>query len=81
MRGNQLPFSAARWLRGSQICYANFTKYLKIANNSTNTKAREKISTYLESLEFRKYFDICLTKFRNNQIFRTKISHRILLTT
>jgi hypothetical protein len=23
MRGNQLPVSAARWLHGSQICFAN----------------------------------------------------------
>jgi len=50
----------------------------KIVHNSTTTKASEKISTYLESLEF---FDVCLTKFKNNQILLNKISHRFLRTT
>jgi hypothetical protein len=53
----------------------------KIAKNSTNTKAREKISTDLDSLEFYKNFDVCLTKFKNNQILLNKISHIFLLTT
>jgi hypothetical protein len=39
-------------------------KNYKIAKNS-NTTAREKISTDLESLEF---FDVCLTNFKNTQI-------------
>jgi hypothetical protein len=50
----------------------------KIAKHSTTTKAKEKISTDLESLEF---FDVCLTKFENNQILLNKISHVFLLTT
>jgi hypothetical protein len=53
----------------------------KIAKNSTTTKAREKISTDLESLESYKIFDVCLTKFKNNQILINKISHRFILTT
>ncbi len=48
----------------------------KIAKNSTTTQAREKISTELESLEF---LNVCLTKFKNNQILYNKISHRFLL--
>ena len=53
----------------------------KIANNSTTTNARQKISTALESLEFWKFFEVYLTKFKNNQILLNKISHRFLLTT
>ncbi len=42
------------------------------------TKAREKISTDMESLEF---FDVCFNEFKNNSILLNKISHRFLLTT
>ncbi len=52
-----------------------------IANNSAITQAREEISTYLESLEFQKFFDVCLTKFENYQILLNKISHIFLVTT
>jgi hypothetical protein len=55
-------------------------KHHKIAKNSTTPKAREKISTDLKTLEFYK-FDVCLTKFKNNQILFNNISHRCLLTT
>jgi hypothetical protein len=63
--------------------FCNFysVKNHTIAKNSTTTKAREKISTVLESLEFYNFLDVCLTKFKNNQIFLNKISHRFLLTT
>ncbi len=54
------------------------TKNHKNAKNSATIRARENISTYLGSLEF---LDVCLTKFINNQILFTKISHRFLLTT
>ncbi len=40
--------------------------------NSTTLKAREKISTYLEFLEFQKNFDVCLTRVKNNQILLNK---------
>jgi hypothetical protein len=46
----------------------------KIANNSTTTEAREKISADLESLNF-KIFYVCVTKYKNNQILLNKISH------
>jgi hypothetical protein len=63
--------------------FGNFylAKNHKIDKNSTTTKAREKISTDLESLEFQKFFDVCLTKFKNNLILLYKIGHRFLLTT
>jgi hypothetical protein len=32
-------------------------------------------------MEFYKFFDVCLTEFKNNQILINKISHRFLLTT
>ncbi len=44
----------------------------KIANNSTTTEAREKISKYLKSLEFSKKFDVHLTKFENYQMLLNK---------
>jgi hypothetical protein len=47
----------------------------KIAKNSTTTKARQKIITYLEILR------IFLTKFITNQILLNKISHRFILMT
>ncbi len=47
----------------------------KIVNNSTTTKAIEKISKDLKSVKL-EVFDVCLTKFKNSQI-----SHRFLLTT
>ncbi len=51
-----------------KFCNFYLVKNHKIANNSATTEAREKISTYLESLEFWKNFDVCLTKFQNYQI-------------
>jgi hypothetical protein len=41
-------------------------KKFKNANNTTTTQAREKISTDLESIEFSKNFDVCVTKFKIN---------------
>ncbi len=45
-------------------------------NNSTTTKAREKVSIHLESLIFYKYFYQCLTKFHDNHIFPHKFGHK-----
>ncbi len=56
------------------FCDFYLVKIHKIAKNSTTTKAREKISTDLESLEFQKYFDVCLMKFKNNQILLIKLA-------
>jgi hypothetical protein len=52
----------------------------KTAKSTTTTKAREKLSTDLESLEFLKTFNVRQTKFRNSQILLNKISHIFLLT-
>ncbi len=46
----------------------NIVKDHKIAQSSTTTKAGEKISTDLESVEFQKFFGVCLTEFLSNQI-------------
>ena len=61
------------------FCNFYLVKNHNNAKNSTTTKAREKISTDLESLEFEKNFDVCLTKFKNNQILLNKITHRSYL--
>ncbi len=60
---NQLSVSVTGWQHESQICFATFIceKY-KIANNSTITKAKERIVTDSESLEFHKHSGVCLTK-------------------
>ncbi len=65
------------------VLYCNFylVKNHKIAENSTTTKAREKISADLETLQFQKFFAVCLTKFKNKQILLYKISYRFLQTT
>jgi len=52
------------------FCNFYLVKNRKIANNSTTTKASEKISTDLETLEF---FDVCWIEFKNNQILLNKI--------
>jgi hypothetical protein len=54
LRRNQLPVSAAMWQYGCQICFATFIllKNLKIAKNTTTTKAREKLSRGLKFLDF-----------------------------
>ena len=62
------------------FCNFYLVKNHKIANNSASTETREKITTYLWSLEFMNFFDICLTKFKNYQIILNIISHRFLVT-
>jgi hypothetical protein len=47
--------------------------------NLATSKARENISTDLESLELYKN-DVGLTKFKNDQTILNNISHRFLLT-
>ncbi len=58
MRGNQLPVSAGQVAALVLNTFCNFysVKNHKIANNSATTEAREKISIYLESLEFQIFF-------------------------
>ncbi len=55
------------------FCSFYLVKNHKIANNSTTTKAREKIGTYLEFLVFYNLFDVCLTKFKN-KVFLIELS-------
>ncbi len=52
-----------------------------IDKNSTTTQAKGKISTDLESLEFKKFFNVGLTKLENYQILPNHFSHRFLVTT
>jgi len=53
------------------FCNFYLVKNHEIANNATNTKAREKISIDLESLEFQKKNVVSLTKYKNYPIFIT----------
>jgi hypothetical protein len=59
----------------------SYVLLLLFIEKSQNCEAREKISTYLESLEFYKNFDACLTKFVNYQILLNKINHIFPVTT
>ncbi len=54
-----------------------------IANNSMSTKAREKINTNSDSLELKKNFDACLTKFKTIKfcVMKLATSHILQLTT
>jgi hypothetical protein len=52
----------------NMFCGFYSVKNPKIVNNLTTTKAKEKISTKLESSECSKNFDVGLAKFENNQI-------------
>jgi hypothetical protein len=47
------------------FCNFYLVKSYKMSNNWANIEAREKMSTDLESLEFYKFYDACLTKFEN----------------
>jgi hypothetical protein len=76
MRANQLP----EWVL-DMFCNLYLLKNHKIAYNSTTSKAREKLSTDSESLEFFLCMFESLAILRNNQILLNKISHRYLLTT
>jgi hypothetical protein len=69
----------AAWVP-DMFCDIYLVKGHKIANNSATTETREKIITYLESVEFGKLFYICWTNFENYQILINKISHRFLVT-
>ncbi len=53
--------------------FSNFhlLKNHKIVKNSTNTKAREKISTDLESSDFLKLFGVGLTKLKTIKFYLT----------
>jgi hypothetical protein len=61
---NQLRFSAARWQHGFGLCFATFS--LQIIAKWQITQQTEKMTIALESLEFQKLFNACLTKFKNN---------------
>ncbi len=52
------------------FCNIYLVKIHNIANNSETSEDREKLSAYLESLEF---YDVFLTKFENYQILLCKI--------
>ncbi len=52
----------------------------KLVKTQQPLKLEEKISTDLGSLIFKKFFEIRLTKSKNNQILLHKISHWCLLT-
>jgi hypothetical protein len=41
-------------------------------------KLEKKMSTDVETLEFKKNFDVCLTKFEIYQTLLNKVSHRFL---
>ncbi len=56
------------------FCTFYLVKNHKIVSNSATTEAREKISTYLESLEFKKFLGVCFTKFENYQILLIKLA-------
>ncbi len=57
----------AAWVP-DMLCDFHLVKNHKIANISTTTKVREKISANWESLEFQIFFYVCLTKFKKSNI-------------
>ncbi len=61
------------------FCNFYLLKNHKIAKSSATTEARGKISTYLESSEFYRFFNVGLTKFENYQILLNKICHIFLV--
>ncbi len=69
---NQLPVSVARWQHESQDMLWDFylVKNHETAFNSIASKAREKWSTDLESLELYKFDDLI-----TNKIYLTKLAN------
>jgi hypothetical protein len=68
MRINQLPVSATTpggSMGLNMFCNFYSGKNHKIAKNLATTEAREKLSTYLESLDFLKSFNECLTRSKS----------------
>ncbi len=51
------------------FCNFNLVENRRIANDSTNAKAREKICTDLEFSDLQKFFDACLTEFKKTITF------------
>ncbi len=70
----------AAWV-SDMFCNFYLMKNHKIAINSTTAKARGKNKHLFGILGILEFFDVCLTKFKNNQILLNKISHIFLLTT
>jgi hypothetical protein len=68
----------AAWVP-DMFCNFYLAKSYKIANNSATTEASKKISTDLESLEVKNFFDAYLTKFEKHPFLLNKISHRFLV--
>jgi hypothetical protein len=64
-----------------QLVFSEKSHHCLKLNNHQMSKSSETVSADLESLEFYKNFDVCLTKFKNNLIVLNKISHSFLLTT
>ncbi len=62
----------AAWV-SDMFCNFYFVKNHKIANNSTTNKARLKISSYLESLEFQKCIKVYLTKLKTIKVYIIKL--------
>jgi hypothetical protein len=56
--------------------FCNFysAKNHKIAKNSTTTKAKVKISTDLEALQFWEFFNVCLVKFKASKFCLIKLA-------
>jgi hypothetical protein len=52
-----------------------FSKNSQIGKHLATTKAREKISTDLESLELYIFFEVCLTKFKKSiKVYTLKLA-------
>jgi hypothetical protein len=62
----------AAWVT-DMFCNFYSAKNYKIDKNSATTKAGEKISTHLESLEFLTFFDVCLTKVKKIKFYLIKL--------
>jgi hypothetical protein len=70
----------AAWVP-NMSCNFYFLKNHKIADNSTTTKAKEKIVRIWNIYNFRKESDEYLTEFKNNKFLLNKIGCQFLLTT
>ncbi len=63
------------------FCNFHLEKNHNFDKKSTTPKAREKIKHRIRILRILEKNDVCLSKFKNNQILLNKISRRFILTT
>jgi hypothetical protein len=77
----QLSLSFARRQFGTlDFCVMKLLENTITSTTTSGHEERKKINAVLESLEFLKLFDVCLTEFRNNRFLLCKYGNNFLFS-